>query len=1007
MPQTFESVEQFLGGEKPVYDISTGEISWDNIGVKTRPSDTDDKKKIYYSIGIGVFDYKKAVAQLVRKHGLGVGQKVSARQYAYLAVVVVDERGFLVSPDGVGVSSFAWALQYAMGGQFDELLKWSREKGSVEAALSHVLDIGRAGRQRPLSLANFREAYQHLVQTLAIPSDLAVPQFLLRRDEYKPSVIPQAPLLNSFFVNDLLEARFLADKGELGKLLKLYLGLEEPIDRQDIMDFSAPINLLRQSVAPANFPLGRWPAPGGHPLVLMQQAAVNQSFISLEQGGILAVNGPPGTGKTTLLRDVVAGIIAQRAQAMCQFDDPKDAFSKPPASEEQKPEEAPNFAVANELRGFEILIASSNNKAVENISRELPARKAISNDLKDFQYFSCLAEQLIGIAPEAPEDGTSEGDTKGKESDENAAAQAKNKTKTKKETAWGVISAPLGSASNRRLFRERFWSSVDPLKKEGLYHYLLEVLGKPQIAEEYDKETKQCFPTNPPRIVLENDPPQNREEALRRWYAAKANFLEAVAKVQEHEKGLTKIYDFFDMLDRLPPEESNAKLVNEADCRHRQLKPRWFSYFLSPIQTYRWHQRDWALARLQRLHAQAQQYRQTLDGHAFDQTTFQMPREKMHLLSPWFDKAGNRLRDQVFVAAIKVHKAFIDAAAAPIMENLNSFFGSLANRAHTLDEHLWATFFLVVPCVSTTFASVSRMIGRLPEKAFGWLFIDEAGQATPQSPVGALGKARRTIVVGDPLQLQPIVTLPEQLTTAIFRYFKAEPELYNAPHISVQTIADRVAPIYGRIVGRKQDRCIGLPLVVHRRCENPMFDISNKIAYDGYMVHAKKPSQSRIREVLGNSTWFDVRGGGTHKYCAQEGQQVLALLHSLASHKVTPDLYICSPFREVALQLRKAIEQSKILPQFGVQNSQKWLEDTVGTVHILQGKEAEALILVLGMSADHYAKSRQWVVRAPNLLNVAVTRAKSALYIVGNHSIWAPLPYFDQIVAEEIKLVQP
>jgi ABC-type transport system involved in cytochrome c biogenesis ATPase subunit len=43
---------------------------------------------------------------------------------------------------------------------------------------------------------------------------------------------------------------------------------------------------------------------------------------------LFPVNGPPGTGKTTLLRDVVATLVVRRAKAMCTFDDPQEAFTE-------------------------------------------------------------------------------------------------------------------------------------------------------------------------------------------------------------------------------------------------------------------------------------------------------------------------------------------------------------------------------------------------------------------------------------------------------------------------------------------------------------------------------------------------------------------------------------------------------------------------------------------------------------------------------------------------------
>ncbi|WP_273974991.1 hypothetical protein, partial [Serratia ureilytica] len=61
-------------------------------------------------------------------------------------------------------------------------------------------------------------------------------------------------------------------------------------------------------------------------MVLLQQAAVNAARAELNDApGIIGVNGPPGTGKTTLLRDIVVGCILDRATAMSGFNKPQDA----------------------------------------------------------------------------------------------------------------------------------------------------------------------------------------------------------------------------------------------------------------------------------------------------------------------------------------------------------------------------------------------------------------------------------------------------------------------------------------------------------------------------------------------------------------------------------------------------------------------------------------------------------------------------------------------------------
>lgn len=62
------------------------------------------------------------------------------------------------------------------------------------------------------------------------------------------------------------------------------------------------------------------------------------------------------------------------------------------------------------------------------------------------------------------------------------------------------------------------------------------------------------------------------------------------------------------------------------------------------------------------------------------------------------------------------------------------------------------------------------------------------------------------------------------------------------------------------------------------------------------------------------------------------------------------------------------------------------------------------MILLLGTQHETQMGARSWASQAPNLINVATTRAKSAIYVVGNKNMWGGQPYY-QTLAQKLPTV--
>lgn len=785
-------------------------------------------------------------------------------------------------------------------------------------------------------------------------------------------------ILNSFYLRDLekiiarLEAEGLNPASPLGCYLTGSRHRKPDLLQPEGRD------ILLEMLRLDNLPEGRWPASPAHAMSLMQQFAINTIDQQLATCGLYSVNGPPGTGKTTLLRDLIASNLVKRAHILAGLETASDAFSGEltiTAGGSQKTIKK----LSDSLAGFEMVVVSSNNAAVENISRELPQTKSLGRDWQGINYLKPVAQKLaaLHVLPE----GQSQYEI------------------TPLETSadcWGLIAAALGKHKNREIFGTRV-----------IYQTIEKCLASPP-ADAYSTLTA----------------------AVRKLSGLPgSSFAQARSDFKKAEQTLQTLLDELKRLEALPALEQHYqqqgmkvknKLARSLSLRARitkleHHKPAWWSPDLK-----RGFRARGIIKGLSRRRSMTQaQYEAENHKLMMLETTLENEQKICHSLqekysdvtfanchtdleSPDSQRTAfgqcqrvNEARSQLTVKALELHQAWLGEAykEAKLSDSLFVLMSAIDGKQTDADacKALWRLFFMIVPVVSSTFASVARQFKAFDEQEIGWLFIDEAGQATPQQAAGALWRAKRAVVVGDPLQIEPVFTVPPAFVEAIARREFGEQWKEWAPtETSVQNLADRVNPYGTRQIA---DSWLGSPLRVHRRCDEPMFTIANRIAYNNKMLHGQDCPWDNTPTLWGPSCWFDVRGSTAGKhFVPAQAQHVLSMLQEYIDHYQTlPDVYLISPFKQVKKELRRFL--SSELPE--VKGKAEWLKERIGTVHTFQGKEEKIVIFVLGI-ADENPAAAQWASAKPNLLNVAVTRAQKQVYIVGSKAVWAGCKYFSE-----------
>ena len=696
------------------------------------------------------------------------------------------------------------------------------------------------------------------------------------------------------------------------------------------------------------------------PLSISQRKTL-LSYTTSEEYAITAVNGPPGTGKTTLLQSIVATEVVKAAI---------------------KGEDAPV-----------ILACSTNNQAVTNIIDSfINAKSSLKNLaerwIPDFNGYATYLPSNSKSTKKLQDINYLKGNLFGHEGtlcdleNEDYLYEAEHYFFSKFQNYFGFEPTSLEDACDEL---QQQVIEIENILLEG---------GK--IAHNYiDSITKINL------FLLNNEDHIEKNSfeiiKLQRW----RTILTQIKALKNEEEVSQQINTYFST-----GKESNNEAIFKITEEVISDSKKTTSYLKNCINTLN-------IALQANLQLRNWMTEHQIKGYPFisEEQMWTFEYEKMKLKNTearyFYDEIDVSLRNKAFLLATHYWEArWLDATYDVIENNTEKGTGEIPVSMK------WKRRAMLTPCFVATFYMApthflySQFLGEsddgnplfdyLPLYNFiDVLIIDEAGQVTPEVSIPIFSLAKKAIVVGDLKQIEPIWSIPSKIDQG--NLFKD----YIISEASQQEFLKNLGFLAssGSIMKMAQNACefetnlgntteSGLILLEHRRCNDEIIGFCNELAYGGILRPMKGKAKSD--QVFPSMAAYHVEGLSERKYNSRRNlNEVKAILLWLNENKediqraynvtsVESVLGIITPFASQKGELSKMLSDSGF----------KVSDIKLGTVHALQGAEREIVLFSSVYSNDDEGTLFFDKDNKPNMLNVAVSRAKDSFILFGDTRIF-------------------
>lgn len=276
----------------------------------------------------------------------------------------------------------------------------------------------------------------------------------------------------------------------------------------------------------------------------------------------------------------------------------------------------------------------------------------------------------------------------------------------------------------------------------------------------------------------------------------------------------------------------------------------------------------------------------------------------------------------------------------------------------------------LIPAWAVSLQSASH-VAPLSPGVFDYAIVDEASQCDVASIIPILYRAKNGVVIGDPEQFRPIITMsPKRHENIWSKYFHNNFSWKKFDYYSHS--AFDIASYSGKKGMLKE----------HFRCADGIADFYNTVFYGGQLRVRTRELNLNFPAVLENKEslqWVDVKGGRE-----AEIEEAINCFEKIYRSGYEGSIGIISPLRKTVDSIANKI--------YGKGFSEDDVK--VNTSYGFQGGECDVIIFVVGYD-DKLTKSQLFYLcdrSNRNIYNVAVSRAKACLIIVGDRSRCAGAP---------------